>query len=219
MIAEVSSGLAVLLWLFGMMCFFPLGIVLGWLFLDPFMRCKIMRRMRHKNYGIVNLVHKGGKRITTRIKNFDDDVIVHDTKLWLIDDEGIYYVDIDGNKIKHAEITSDNIATLPSNIPSLFLDPETMIPLTFHKTDSKTNPQVAGATLLGYVNNQIAKNLFFKKQMTMFYIIIIAISALTLVIALGIYSEMEQLRSVVPQLQNQVARLSEMISQLSNPIP
>ena len=98
MVESFNSGLALLLWLFGMMCFLPMGLILGWFFLDPYMRCKIMRRTRHKNYGIIYFVHKGGKRITTRIKNLDDDVIVNDTKLWLIDKGGVYYIDVNGNK-------------------------------------------------------------------------------------------------------------------------
>lgn len=219
MISPVSNGLAILLWLFGMMCFFPLGLILGWLFLDPYMRCKIMRRMRHKNYGMVNFVHKGGRRIDVRIKNFDDDVIVQDTKLWLINKEGVHYIDVNGDKVLHAEINSENIATLPSNVPSLFLDSETMIPLTFYETKSKTNPQVAGATLLGYVNNQIAKNLFFKKQMTMFYMILIGITAMTLVLVIGMYMEMEEMKELVPALKSQISQLTDVVSQLTNPVP
>jgi len=164
MVSDFSSGLGLLMWLFGMMCFLPLGLILGWFFLDPYMRCKIMRKTRHKNYGIIYFVHKGGKRITTRIKNLDDDVIIHETKMWLIDKDGVYYLDINGDKIEHAGIEDANIVTLPSNVPALFLDPETMIPLRFHEEKSKTNPQQAGALLLGYINNQITKNLFSKSR-------------------------------------------------------
>jgi len=55
MVSDFSSGLGLLMWLFGMMCFLPLGLILGWFFLDPYMRCKIMRKTRHKNYGIIYL--------------------------------------------------------------------------------------------------------------------------------------------------------------------
>jgi len=84
--------------------------------------------------------------------------------MWLIDKDGVYYLDINGDKIEHAGIEDANIVTLPSNVPALFLDPETMIPLRFHEEKSKTNPQQAGALLLGYINNQITKNLFSKSR-------------------------------------------------------
>ncbi len=210
MVESFNSGLALLLWLFGMMCFLPMGLILGWFFLDPYMRCKIMRKTRHRNYGIIYFVHKGGKRITTRIKNLDDDVIIHETKMWLIDKGGVYYLDVDGNKMEHASIDDANIVTLPSNVPALFLDPETMIPLRFHEEKSKTNPQQAGALLLGYINNQITKNLFFKKQMTMFYIILICITGITFALSMQVYMDFAELKeTTIPLLES---RLSSIIS-------
>ena len=212
MVESFNSGLALLLWLFGMMCFLPMGLILGWFFLDPYMRCKIMRRTRHKNYGIIYFVHKGGKRITTRIKNLDDDVIINETKIWLIDKGGVYYLDINGNKIMNSAIDDANIVTLPSNVPALFLDPETMIPLRFHEEKSKTNPQQAGALVLGYINNQITKNLFFKKQMTMFYIILIAITGITFALSMQVYLDFTELKeTTIPMLEG---KLNSIISTL-----
>jgi len=214
MVGEFNSGLALLLWLFGMMCFLPLGLILGWFFLDPYMRCKIMRKTRHKNYGIIYFVHKGGKRITTRIKNLDDDVIIHETKMWLIDKAGVYYLDINGEKILNASIDDASIVTLPSNVPALFLDPETMIPLKFHEEKSKTNPQQAGALLLGYINNQITKNLFFKKQMTMFYMILICITGITFALSMQVYMDFAELKeTTIPMLEN---KLNQVISLLNS---
>jgi len=215
MVGDFSSGLALLLWLFGMMCFLPLGLILGWFFLDPYMRCKIMRKTRHKNYGIIYFVHKGGKRITTRIKNLDDDVIIHETKLWLIDKKGVYYLDVNGNKILNAEIDDASIVTLPSNVPALFLDPETMIPLRFHEEKSKTNPQQAGALLLGYINNQITKNLFFKKQMTMFYIILICITGITFALSMQTYMDFAELKeTTIPMLENKLNYIASMLESI-----
>jgi hypothetical protein len=217
MVDSFNSGLALLLWLFGMMCFFPLGLILGWFFLDPYMRCKIARRMRGKNYGIVHFVHPAGKRITTRVKNLDDDVIVQGTKLWILKEEAIFYLNVDNELIKHAEIDSDNIMTLPANIPSIYLDSRTMIPLSFGKEQSKTNPQEAGAILLGFINNQIAKNLFFKRQMTMFYIVVIALAGITFAICTQIYMDMQEMVELIPQLQDKINQLSDLISTLNPP--
>jgi len=177
------------------------------------MRCKIMRKTRHKNYGIIYFVHKGGKRITTRIKNLDDDVIIHETKLWIIDKGGVFYLDVNGNKIEHASIDDDNIVTLPSNVPALFLDPETMIPLKFHGEQSKTNPQQAGAILLGYINNQITKNLFFKKQMTTFYIILICITGITFALTMQVYMDFTELKeTTIPMLEDRLATIISLLN-------
>lgn len=216
-IQMVSPAMMILLWLFGMMCFLPLGVVVGWLFLDQYMRCKIMRRFRHKNYGIVNFVHKGGKRITSKIKNLDDDVIVDGTRMWLLRGEGVYYQDKDVGYVRYASITAENVITLPSNVPELFLDSETMLPLTFHKAMSESNPQQAGAVLSGHIQNQIAKNLFFKRQMQIFYVIMLALTGITFVVVLALYQDFDELSSTLSALRTQVVRLTDIVSNLNPP--
>lgn len=214
---ELSPVLTLLMWLFGMACFLPVGAILGWLFFNVETRCKIMRRMRGKDYGIVNFVHKGGKRITSRIKDFGEDIIVQDTRMWIIDANGVYYLDRDRNKIMHARIKSQDIITLPSNIPSLYLDAETMIPLKFHKEKSKSNPQQAGATILGHISNQIAKNLFFKKTMTYYTIITIAITCLTLVVALLVFTEVSEMKEALTGMETELKELKELVKNLQPP--
>jgi len=180
MTAEVSMSIALVLMLFGMLCFLPLGLLFGKLFLDPYVRCKVLRRVRGKNYGMVYFVHKGGQRVDIRIKNLDDDVVVQGTKLWVLEKAGIYYTDIDDAYIKHATISDASIVTSPNNVPILFLDAESMLPLRFFETKTKSNPQQVGATTLGYVNNQIAKNLFFKRSMQTFYVLMLVLQAINI---------------------------------------
>jgi hypothetical protein len=180
MVAEASMALALVLMLFGMLCFLPLGLLLGKLFLDPYVRCKVLRRVRGKNYGMVYFVHKGGQRVDIRIKNLDDDVVVQGTKLWVLENGGIYYSDVEDNLLRHVKIPSDAVVTSPNNVPILFLDPESMLPLRFHETKTKSNPQQVGATTLGYINNQIAKNLFFKRSMQTFYLIMLVLQAVNI---------------------------------------
>jgi len=187
MVVDVSMPMAWVLMLFGMLCFLPLGLLLGKLFLDPYIRCKIYRRMRGKNYGMVYFVHKGGQRVDIRIKNLDDDVVVHETKIWVLQKGGIYYLDRDDSMVLHTVIEPANVVTSPNNVPILFLDPESMLPLQFYEPKTVSNPQQVGATVLGYINNQIAKNLFFKRSMQTFYTIILALESLSIVIGLMIY--------------------------------
>ena len=180
MVAEVSMAVALILMLFGMLCFLPLGLLLGKLFLDPYVRCKILRRVKGKNYGMVYFVHKGGQRVDIRIKNLDDDVVVQDTKLWVLEKASIYYTDIDDAYLRHATITDRSIVTSPNNVPILFLDAENMLPLRFFESKTKSNPQQVGATCLGYINNQIAKNLFFKRSMQTFYVLMLVLQAINI---------------------------------------
>ena len=176
--------------LFGMMCFFPLGFLLGKLLLDPYIRCKIYRRMGNRNFGMVHIIQKGGRKVEIRIKNLTDDVIIQGTKLWVLEEGGIYYTDRDDNLILHAEVKPENFVTSPNNVPILFLDADNMLPLTFFKPNTISNPQQVGATVLGYINNQIAKNLFFKKSMTFFYTILLILQAMNLIGLIVLYDEL-----------------------------
>ena len=213
---DINPVFVILIWLFGMMCFLPLGFIGGWLFLDPYMRCKLYRRFRGRNYGIVNFLHKGGQRIVTRIKNLDDDVIVEGGKMWLLDKEGIHYLDKNNEKQLWKKIDVEHIKTLPANVPCLFLDPETMTPIKFVDQPSKTNPQQAGAIVLGYINNQIQKNAMFKKNATIFYIIIIAVTVVNLVIALQTYTWLEEMHEMLPAIKH---GLNQLIAQQTPPVP
>lgn len=216
MASEINPVFVILIWLFGMMCFLPLGFIGGWLFLDTYMRCKLYRRFRGKNYGIVNFLHKGGQRIVTRIKNLDDDVIIEGGKMWLLDKEGIHYLDKNNEKQLWKKIDVEHIKTLPANVPCLFLDPETMTPIKFVDQPSKTNPQQAGAIVLGYINNQIQKNAMFKKNATIFYIIIIAVTVVNLVIALQTYTWLEEMHEMLPAIKHGI---SQLIAQQTPPVP
>jgi hypothetical protein len=219
MAMELSPPLFLLIWIFGMMCFLPLGLIAGWLFLDTYMRCKILRRFRGKNYGIVNFLHVGGQRIATRIKDLDDDVVVQDGKLWILRKDGVYYLDKD-NKIQlHKQISSEHLKTLPANVPCLFLDPETMNPISFKEEKSKTNPTQAGAMILGYINNQVRKNASLRRSMSFFYIIVLAVVVINLVIGLQLYTWLEELQVVVPSLQDKVSQLSSLLAELTPPAP
>lgn len=178
MVDTVSPGLGLILLFLGMTGFIPLGLIVGKFFLDPYMRCKMLRKMRGKNYGLAYFVYKGGQRVDIKIKNMDSDVIVveNSTKIWVLENGSIYYVDREDNKMFHAEIMGNNVVTTPQDVPIVFLDPDSMLPLSFYKRDTETNPQQAGASLLGFVNNQIAKNAFFKKTDTIFYLLMLGIS-------------------------------------------
>lgn len=177
MVSTVSPSLGVVLLFLGMAGFLPLGIIIGKFLLDPYIRCKLLRKMRQKNYGMVYFVYKGGQRVDIKIKNLDSDVVVveDETKIWVLEKGSIYYVTREDEKIFHSTIKGKNVVTTPQDVPVVFLDAESMLPLNFNKRETETNPQQAGASLLGYVQNQIAKNNFFKHTDTFFYLMVIGL--------------------------------------------
>jgi len=114
--------------LLGSVAFLPIGLVIGWLFLDPYMRAKVYKWIRRKNYGVVNLVGRG-KTIISMIKNFDEDVILVGSSMWILEPSRVYRYD---KTSESYAINPDNIMYI-SGVPTIFLDLDTMRPLTFEK--------------------------------------------------------------------------------------
>ena len=181
---EAIKGFQILMFIFGMMGFLPVGFILGWFLTNPYIRCKIRRKMTKKDYAVINFFHKDAKRFDTRIKNLDFDVIVQGTKLWLLKRGRIYAVSSDMSKIFHKSIEPEHIKTSPFDVPVVFVDVESMTPLTFFREETETNPQQGGATILGYINNQKAKAMR-QRSLTFFYIVMLAMAALTLTLVIS----------------------------------
>jgi hypothetical protein len=202
-----------LILLLGMSCFLPIGMIIGWMFLDSYMRCKVLRKVTRKNLGIVNFVGKG-KKITSKIRNFDEDTIWIKNKCWVISLEGIYEVDKEGNAVDDEtnQLDPDGLITYMETVPVMFIDINTMYPLSLHEnTADWIKPEELGSTLKGWVDNQQAKLMFLKRSMDTYFLIVI-ISAIASAY-LG-YSNM----GAIEELMAEIETLKSMIRNLTLPV-
>lgn len=171
---RANSNVIVLMAIFGSIGFAPIGFLLGWFVMDPFMRATIFRKLTHRNFGILFLVSRG-KQIIPIIKDLNGSLIWHDRKVWVVAPNRIYTFrkSVDGDHpIKSKDVY------LFGGVPTMFLDFDTMKPIGFFKDQSEIKPEELGASLIGWNNNQIAKAIVFKKQVqtiiTVLLMIIIA---------------------------------------------
>jgi len=171
-----NESLLAIIIIIGSMMFLPIGMILGWAMLDPFMRCKIMRKMSggRKNYGIINFVAKG-KKIISKIKNFDDDLIWIKNKCWVLSKGGIYEIDKTGERINEGtELDPDSVMTVTETVPTMFIDLTSLEPLTFIQHGREPiSPEEMGSFLKGWTDNQMSKMMFLKKTLDMYFIIVI----------------------------------------------
>lgn len=160
--------------LLGLLLFLPVGMLIGWGMLDPYMRCRLMRKMTKKNYGVIGFVSKG-KRMVTHIKNFDDALLWVKNKCWAVKKSRIVEVDKYGERISEGtNIDPDDFIIMSDTVPMLFIDVDNMTPLTLHETtDEAVTPDELGPALKGWVDNQQAKLMFMKRTMEMYYLVII----------------------------------------------
>ena len=162
--------------LVGSFMFLPIGMIIGWVLLDPVMRCKILRKVSRQNYGVVNMVGKGNK-IISKIKNFDYGLIWRQKDCWVLTKDKICQLTKDGNASNtNHMIDPEGVVTLVETVPVIFVDMDSMEPLTISGGGRiPVYPSEIGSTLKGWVDNQRAKMSAGKKtQDILIYIVIIA---------------------------------------------
>lgn len=201
--------------LLGSSMFLPAGMIIGWALLDPYVRCKILRKASRKNYGIINFVGKGQK-IVSKTKNFDQALVWKKNETWVITKEHVYQLSKDGDTIvEKSKIDPESIITLIDTVPVLFVDLDSMQPLSLARDRREgINPLELGATLKAWVDNQLAKAMFLKKTMDMYLIIIMVLC----VVSIGMtYMSMSRFDELKPQLKSIQMQLADILSRMNVP--
>jgi hypothetical protein len=202
----------VLILLIGCLLCIPIGMVFGWVLIDPFMRCKLLRKTTKRNYGIVNFVGKGRKMVT-RIKNFDNDLIWIKNKCWVITSQGIHELDKYGDSIiEGQQIMPENIVAVTETVPVLFIDLDSMEPLILGKEGrEKIMPEELGSTLKGWIDNQMAKISFLKKTMDIYFIVVILSALAAAALSFMIYQEVMELTEEIDSISNSITQIITML--------
>jgi len=205
-----NDALTTIIILIGMTLFLPIGMIIGWMVMDPFMRCKIMRKATKKNWGVINFVAKG-KKIISRIKNLDNDLIWIKNKCWAVTKEGIYELDKAGDRLVNDEtkvIDADSVITITETVPVMFVDMNSMQPLTFqYEGREGISPAELGSSLKGWVDNQLAKVMFLKKTMDTYFIIVILCSLVGAYYGYANSGTIEELGIEIQSLKQMIANL------------
>jgi len=180
----------------GMLLFLPVGIIVGWVILDPVMRCKIARKVTRKNFGLIYFLAKG-KKFFPRMKNFDNDLLFIKNKCWAITSSGIYETDPDGERLeKGTVIDPDGVVTISETVPIMFIDMKSIEPLVFDTKDrERIQPEELGSFLKGWTDNQLAKVMFLKRTIDLYFIIVIISCIAAAFFGYQNYTAMEEMRT------------------------
>jgi len=207
----------ILIIILGPLCFAPLGIIAGWIFGDPYQRAKLQRNVTKKNYGIVNFVSKGA-RIMSKIKDFDHDLLFVNEGVWVLECNKVYKTEKDDTKLgdKQYPILPEHVNNI-IGIPTIFLDIDTMRPLSFFKEKGDANPIDLASTLKGYVMNQLAKNMFFKKTFTIMTLIVIILAVANVALTYLVYEIAQKVDERLPAIDQLTSRLDTLIKAAQQP--
>lgn len=205
--------------LLGSMGFGAPFLFLGYVLADPFQRAKVKRSVFKKNYGIVNFVSKGGK-ILSKIKDFDTDLIWVKDGVWSLESNRVFkqIKSDDPSGIEESYPIMEKHIQNIVGIPVLFLDMDTMRPLTFERHVGDVNPTDLGSTLKGWVMNQLAKNMFFKQTFTILMIIAIAAAGISAYFGYLNYTNTQKmLNDMMPKI-DEMMKYIEMSQQVGQQI-
>lgn len=182
----------------GSMMFLPVGMILGWVVFDCVMRCKILRKISHRNYGVVNFVGKGRKMVS-KIKNFDYSLIWKQNECWVLTKDRLYQITKDGNAVNDGkQLDPDSIVTLVDTVPVVFVDLDSMEPLAIIKQGrAAVYPMEIGSALKGWVDNQRAKQLANRKTIDIFIYIAIACCVGAIVVSILTLTKVEEILEMI----------------------
>jgi len=166
--------------------------------------------MTHKNYGIVNFIGKGNKMVS-KMKNFDNDLIWIKDKCWSIRKGMIVLLNKDGNAIVNdeKEVDPQSIVTMMDTVPVMFVDLDSLEPLSFNREPrEQINPVELAANINSYIDNQLAKIMFLRKTI----VIIASVAAVGLA-----YLNMNNMNDVLAKMKIIQSQLDTIASQLAPP--
>jgi hypothetical protein len=199
-----SEAAFIVVVLIGSMMFLPVGMIIGWVALDPVMRCKILRKTSKRNYGIVNFVGKG-RRIVSKIKNFDYGLIWQKNSCWALTKGRIYQLTKDGNAANEGKhIDPDSVVTLVDTVPVIFVDMDSFEPLKILQGSEPVYPDEIGPALKAWDDNQKQKRNATKKAADILMYVAIACAAGAIVVGFLTMQKVEELTEIVKNMQEQV---------------
>ena len=207
-----NDAMYAIILIMGMMLFFPCGIIAGWIFLDPVMRCKILRKTSKRNYGIVGFVGKGMKAVL-KIKNFDDGIIWREKAAWVITRDKLVQITKDGNALTDNEkvITPDSVITLVDTVPMIFVDLDSMEPLQLHPEGREAvYPLEIGATLKAWEDNQRAKMMALHKVGDILLYVAIICAAGAIVIGFLNLNKIESMAKEITEMHSMLYNMSQL---------
>lgn len=191
----------------GTMMFIPVGMIVGWITFDPVMRCKILRKVSKTNYGIVNFVGKG-RRMVSKIKNFDYGLIWQGDLCWVLTRDKVYQQTKDGNAANEGYVIDpDSVVTLVDTVPVIFVDMDSMEPLSIVQSGrTPVYPSEIGPACKAWMDIQRAKLLSHKKMGDTLLMIVIIAAVAAVVISFITMSKVEELTEMVKALQQSIAQ-------------
>lgn len=191
----------------GAMMFLPVGMIMGWIFFDPVMRCKILRKVSKTNYGLVNFVGKG-KRMVSKIKNFDYGLIWQGDLCWVLTRDKVYQITKDGNAANDGYVIDpDSVVTLVDTVPVVFVDMDSMEPLSItQKGRTPVYPSEIGPACKSWMDIQKAKATSHRKQTDFLLYAAIAGAVGALIIGVILLGKFEELTVSLETIKQSLAQ-------------
>lgn len=188
-----NNDLMLAMFILGSLLFLPIGLLMGGLMMDKYLRCRAMRLLLGKNYAVLNLVTRDGRSMVTFIRDLANATIERGDQKWFIIGNRIFS---DKGETDGAELTPESIKFI-SGVPVVYLSYESLLPLTFNKADA-VNPEEVNAAQKAWIITKEAELLKWKQTAKIAGIVILALCAVSAYFGYMVYDTMNT--KVAPQV-------------------
>lgn len=181
---------------------------------DILWRARMLRKLRKKDYGILNIVSRDGKTIRSVVVNFEEDAINVGDNIWIIAKSRIYRKSDEsmGFSLKKGK----SPVRWTEGVPTLFVDMDNVKPLIFEGEESTIKPDEVGANLMAWVNNVIMKKKHALPSQDKFMKIILIAVILVGGIAFLVYTQQAEILEVCKAAQTAAVSSEVSIGEVIN---
>jgi len=179
MAIDMNTYLYIIGGIFGFCLCFVAGLLSNVLF-----RAWLMNAMNKGRYGVLYLCSKDKRQQNGIIVDLTKDILMVDGHTWIVDQGHIYRKDV---KTK-GFYTKQNF-NMEEGVPTVYVDRDTMLPLSFYEEKSNIPPKEMYAFLKSWIDNERAKLL---AQTAMLGNLVMLIMVLNLLLLGGVYMIYQQ---------------------------
>jgi len=142
------------------------GLFIGKI-MDPAWKVWLLRQVTKTDYHILAFASKDKKNIYRYAVNPEKDVIIHRGMLWVVEKGRIYRE----KKGDSGWLFSKAPKTSEEGVPIIYVDADSMRPMTFSEHEDPVKPSEAGTVLTAWIENQLQKG--FEQRDKIFMVVCI----------------------------------------------
>jgi len=184
--------------------------------MDVYWRCKILRQVLKRDFGIVVLFNKDNRTMRSVMADFGKDELQVGKEKWVFDNRSIYRAD----KREKGFFVDDAHIRFEEGVPIIFVDHDHLTPISLYPPDGTTKPIEISAWLTSWVSNQMAKGVTDMLKFLNQYKMLLAVACIIALAAAGLaYLGWQNTNTIIEQNRAIITHLGNSTAVIIQPTP